>query len=109
MLEWYILGVIGFALGFDQHRSIIISKSTNPSFGNTGVLFDVTAWIGGMATLLMLPAGFFYGAWWWPLLAMIIGTITNYAGRNVVTLEYRFIVSVFGVLIGFGSIFIFFQ
>jgi len=109
MLEWYILGVIGFALGFDQHRSIIISTGKSNSSDSTSVLFDLTAWIGGISTIFVLLAGFYFGKWWWPILAMAIGTFINYTGRNVIPLEYRFIVSLSGVFLGFGSTIIFFQ
>ena len=109
MLEWYVLSVIGFALGFDQHRSVLVSGASYPSYGFTPVLFEASAWVGGMATLIMLLAGSFFGTWWWPLLAMAIGTVTNYTGRQVIPIEYRYIVSMIGTFFGFGSVIIFFH
>jgi hypothetical protein len=109
MLEWYVLAVIGFALGFDQHRTVLTAGVPYPSFGLTPVLFDAAAWLGGMATLAMLIAGFFFGAWWWPLLAMAIGTGTNYCGRVVMPMEYRWTVSIAGTLLGLGATIVFFR
>ena len=108
MFEWYVLSVIGFALGFDQHRSVLISGVSYPPYGDTPAFFNASAWVGGMATIIMLLAGFFFGTWWWPLLAMVIGTVTNYTGRQVIPLKYRYIVSMIGTFFGFGSVIIFF-
>ncbi|MGY8999058.1 MAG: hypothetical protein ACKVIK_03985 [Rhodospirillales bacterium] len=109
MLEWYILAVIGFALGFDQHRTILNSDVPYPTFGLTPVLFDASAWVGGIATLAMLVAGAVFGSWWWPFLAMLIGTGTNYCGRIVIPMELRWAVSMAGTLLGIGATIIFFK
>jgi hypothetical protein len=40
---------------------------------------------------------------------MATGTVTNYTGRQVIPLEYRYIVSMIGTFFGFGSVIIFFH
>jgi hypothetical protein len=109
MLEWYVLAIIGFSLGFDQHRTVLTSGIAFPSFGLTPVLFDASAWVGGMSAIAMLIAGFFFGSWWWPFLAMAIGTGTNYCGRTVIPKEFRWAVSMAGTLIGIGATIVFFR
>ena len=109
MLEWYVLAVIGFALSFDQHRTVLTAGVPYPSFGLTPVLFDAAAWVGGIATLAMLIAGFFLGAWWWPFLTMVVGTGTNYCGRIVMPMEYRWAVSIASTLMGLGATIVFFR
>jgi len=109
VLEWYIIAVVGFALGFDQHRTILLSNHPYPTHPYGPVLFDTAAWLGGIATLAMLIGGFFFGVWWWPVMAMIIGTGTNYVGRKVMPMEHRWIGSIGGTGLGFISTFILFN
>ena len=100
MLEWYILSIIGFSLAFDQHRTVLIANHQYPRFKLGPFIFDTSAWIGGFATLCMLIGGFFFGVWWWVLLAMAIATETNYVGRKVMHIYYRWLSSLSGALIG---------
>jgi hypothetical protein len=106
MLEWYVIAVIGFSLAFDQHRTLITSQAAFPSIRLIHILFDLSAWFGGIATLLILLLGFFIGTWWWPLCAMGFGTAVNYCGRLVVPLKYRWMTSLASILVGIGSIII---
>ena len=103
MLEWYTLSVIGFALAFDQHRSMVLANYPAPGFGLIPMAVDVAAWVGGMATLGLLAAGFFIGDCWWPFLAMAIGTVINYIGRAVVAMEARWFFCLFGAAVGLGA------
>lgn len=100
LLEWYILAVISFALSFDQHRSMMMANARIQGPGLLPLAIDASAWIGGIATIGLLIAGFFIGAWWWPLLAMAMGTGVNYMGRLVMPMDFRWISSLGGVLIG---------
>ena len=109
MLEWYVLSVVGFALGFDQHRSVLIAKYPYPAIGLMPVIFDAAAWLGGVGTLAMLIAGFFFGSWWWPLLAMAVGTGVNFVGRTVMPMELRWVSSISATLLGFIATVIFFR
>ena len=103
MLETYVLAVAGFALGFDQHRTVLLNNHPYPNLPFTPFLFDTAAWIGGLAVLCMLIGGLFLGVWWWPLLAMIIGTGTNFMGRKAVPMGFRWISSIGGTLFGFAA------
>ena len=103
MLEWYLLSVIGFAFGFDQHRTVLLANHPYPTLVMTPFLFDTAAWVGGVATLCMLIGGLFFSVWWWPLLAMIIGTGTNYLGRRVMPMEFRWFSSMGGTLVGLAA------
>ena len=100
MLEWYVLSIIGFSLAFDQHRTVLIANHRYPRFKLAPFIFDTSAWIGGFATLCMLIGGFFFSVWWWALLAMAIATGTNYVGRKVMHMYYRWLSSLSGALIG---------
>ena len=100
MLEWYVLSIIGFSLAFDQHRTVLIANHPYPRFKLAPFIFDTSAWIGGLATLCMLIGGFFFSVWWWALLAMAIATGTNYVGRKVMHMYYRWLSSLSGALIG---------
>lgn len=109
MLEWYVLAVIGFALGFDQHRSVLLANFPHPGTGLIPVIFDAAAWLGGVGTLAMLVAGFFFGSWWWPFLAMVVGTVVNIVGRTVVPLELRWISGISATFLGFAATAVFFH
>ena len=100
MLEWYVLSIIGFSLAFDQHQTVLIANHPYPRFKLAPFIFDTSAWIGGLATLCMLIGGFFFSVWWWALLAMAIATETNYVGRKVMHMYYRWLSSLSGALIG---------
>jgi hypothetical protein len=107
MLEWYVLALICFSLAFDQHRTMLTSQTYFPSVKSIHALCDLSAWLGGTATLLILIMGFFIGAWWWPFLAMIFGTAVNYCGRLVIPMKYRWITSIASTPAGFSAITIF--
>ncbi len=107
MLEWYILSVIGFAVAFDQHRTMMQANHAAPASGLIPIAVDAAAWIGGMATLGLLIAGFFIGAWWWPFLAMAVGTVVNYTGRQVVALDIRWLSCLVTAAVGLGAGFVF--
>ena len=104
-----MLAVIGFALGFDQHRSVLLANSPQPGTGLIPVVFDAAAWLGGVGTLAMLVAGFFFGRWWWPFLAMAVGTGVNIVGRTVVPLELRWISAISATFLGFVATTVFFR
>jgi len=108
ILDLYLLAVIGFALGFDQHRSLILEGAHLKDGSFKASLTDAFAWTGGIATIIMLIFGFFVGLWWWPLLAMAIGTGVNYAGRKSVPLEQRWIVTIGATLTGAAATAVFF-
>jgi hypothetical protein len=108
ILELYLLAVIGFALGFDQHRSLIIEDARLKDGSLKAGIIDAFAWTDGIATIIILILGFFVGLWWWPLLAMAIGTGVNYAGRKSVPLEYRWIVTIGATLTGAAATAVFF-
>ena len=93
MLEWYVLSIIGFSLAFAQHQTVLIANHPYPRFKLAPFIFDTSAWIGGLATLCMLIGGFFFSVWWWALLAMAIATGTNYVGRKVMHMYYRWLSS----------------
>ena len=100
MLEWDALSIIGFLLAFDQHRTVLIANHRYPRYKLAPFIFDTSAWIGGLATLCMLIGGFFFSVWWWALLAMAIAIGTNDVGRNVMHMDYRWLSSLTGALIG---------
>ena len=108
-MEIYVLAVAGFALAFDQHRTVLLNNHPYPNLPFTPFLFDIAAWIGGLAVLFLLIGGLFLGVWWWPLLAMIIGTATNFVGRNVVPISFRWITSIGATLFGFAATLILFR
>jgi len=108
ILELYLLAVIGFALGFDQHRSLIIEDARLKDGSLKAGIIDAFAWTDGIATIIILILGFFVGLWWWPLLAMAIGTGVNYAGRKSVPLEYRWVVTIGATLVGAAATAVFF-
>ena len=103
MVEWYILSVVGFAFGFDQHRTVLLADYPYPKLGMIPFLFDTVAWVGGVATLCMLASGLFFYVWWWPPLAMIVGTGTNYLGRRIMPMEFRWLSSICGTLFGIAA------
>ena len=109
MVEWYILSVVGFAFGFDQHRTVLLANYPYPTFGMTSFLFDTTAWVGGLATLCLLTIGLFFYMWWWPLLAMVMGTGTNYLGRRIIPMEFRWLSSICGTLFDLATMLILFN
>ena len=92
--------MIGYALGFDQHRSLLISNHPYPTHPYIPALIDAAAWFAGIATLGMLIGGFFFGEWWWPVFAMFLGTGTNFSGRAVMPMEHRWLASLGGTAIG---------
>lgn len=107
MLEWYVLAVISFSFAFDQHRTVLTSQASFPTIKLIYTLFNISAWLGGMATLCTLILGFFIGSWWWPFLAMIFGTVVNYSGRLVTPMKYRWATTIASMLVGFSAITIF--
>jgi len=109
LLEWYVLAVIGFSLGFDQHRSVLIAKFPYPGIGLLPVMFDAAGWLGGVGTLARLVAGFFFDSWWWPLLAMAAGTGVNLVGRTVMPMELRWASSISATFIGLAATVVFFR
>ena len=109
MLEWYVLAVIFYALSFDQHRSVLLAKVPRSSKTLISVLFDISAWIGGIATLVILTYGFFIETWWWPLIAMVMGTVANYCGRRVIPLDHRWVISITSTCCGSIATIIFFK
>ena len=93
MLEWYILSVVGVSLAFDQHRTVFVARNTNPVFSNFPILFNTPAWFSG---------GGHYWLWF-------IGTFTNYLGRQVIFMEYRWISSMGETLIGIAATILLFR
>ena len=100
MLEWYVLSIIGFSLAFAQHQTVLIANHPYPRFKLAPFIFDTSAWIGGFATLCMLIGGFFFSVWWWALLAMAIAIGTNDVGWKAMHMDYRWLSSLSGALIG---------
>ena len=100
MLERYVLSIIGFSLAFAQDQTVLIANHPYPRFKLGPFIFDTSAWIGGFATLCMLIGGFFFSVWWWALLAMAIAIGTNDVGWKAMHMDYRWLSSLSGALIG---------
>ena len=99
-MGWYILAVAGFALGFDQHRHSLLNAAPRLDPPHLQIVFDITAWISGVACLGWLVAGFFIGTWWLPFAAMAIGTATNFYGRTAIPLGGALLGSIGGAAAG---------
>lgn len=100
MLGWYIVTVVGFSFGFDQHRRVLLSDEPRTESRQFQALFDICAWISGIACLVVVIAGFFVGPWWWPFAAMAVGFAINLASRMVVPLVYAALGTLLGLIFG---------
>ncbi|MDA0238781.1 MAG: hypothetical protein O3A84_01990 [Proteobacteria bacterium] len=103
MLGWYLVTVVGFSFGFDQHRRVLLSGEPRTESRQFQALFDICAWISGIACLATVVGGFFVGEWWWVFAAMAIGFFVNLAARISVPLVYSALGTLVGLIMGISG------
>ncbi len=102
-MEWYYLAVLGLSLAYDQRRVLVVENKTQAYLGPYPDLFSFLARFCGGAVIAMLIAGFFVGRWWWPLVAMALGTFTNLYGRIAIPDDWRWLASFTAAAVGIGG------
>jgi len=102
-LSWYLLSVLAFALAYDERRVLVTSGNPSPPLGPYPILFNSAAWLGGIACIALLIAGFFIGPWWGPLVAMAVGTGSNLYGRVAIPDNWRWLATFAATGVGIGA------